>query len=163
MRVVHFCQQWIPVGCLIGLIAACAVPTRTDTTRPDTPRPAAVAPAPAVASAVAEYKARDPDASFTFAGAHVDSFATTAKTEVPDYALATLRAVGLPTARQNVVKLLTPSQAPLPARDLDAIVRVGRAGRCRGRSRHSIATGWWNGCARIARRWRSSSARRCRS
>ena len=124
MRVAHFCQQWIPVGCLIGLIAACAVPTRTDTTRPDTPRPAAVAPSPAVASAVAEYKARDPDASFTFAGAHVDSFATTAKTEVPDYALATLRAVGLPTARQNVVKLLTPSQAPLLARDLDATDRA---------------------------------------
>ena len=124
MRVAHFCQQWILVGCLIGLIAACAVPTRTDTTRPDTPRPAAVAPSPAVASAVAEYKARDPDASFTFAGAHVDSFATTAKTEVPDYALATLRAVGLPTARQNVVKLLTPSQAPLLARDLDATDRA---------------------------------------
>ena len=104
---------------LILLLAGCATQPQVDS-----PRTKGVAPSPAVASAIADYKARDPDASFSFVGAHVDGFATTAKAQVPDYALATLQAAGLSTAAQPVRKFLTPAQSTLPARDLDASDRA---------------------------------------
>jgi hypothetical protein len=100
-------------------IAGCAVQPRLDS-----PRAAGGAPSPAVAAAAAEYKSRDPDASFTFVGEHVDGFATTPKAQVPDYALPALQAAGLSTTPQPVRKLLTPAQGELRARDLDASDRV---------------------------------------
>ena len=106
---------------LVLVLAGCAT---QQTQVVDTPRRTDVAPSSAVAGAVAAYKARDPDASFSFVGGHVDSFATTAKAQVPDYALATLQAAGLSTVAQPVRKFLTPAQGTLPARDLDASDRA---------------------------------------
>lgn len=98
------------------LIAGCASVQRPA----DTPRRPATAPSSALAAAVAEFKARDPDASFSFVDGHVDSFATAAKAQVPDYALPVLAALGLPTTAEPVRRFLAPVRSPKPARDLDA-------------------------------------------
>src|SRR5262249_6736936 len=105
---------------LVLLLAGCAA----QVARRESPRSPRIAPNPTVATAVAEYKARDPDASFSFVGGQVDIFATTAKPRVPDYAVTVLTSLGLPTAARPVVRLLTPSQGSLRVRDLDATDRA---------------------------------------
>lgn len=107
------------------LCSSCAVePSRPnrDMLARETPRTLDVAARPDVLAAAERLKAEDPDASFTFFNGHVDSFATAAKPTVPDYALPTLRALGLPTEPRTVRRLGAPtsaSAAPRPARDLD--------------------------------------------
>ena len=120
MHVNRIFHQWVGIGCVALLLGGCAA----QLARVDSPRTPGVPPTPSVGSAVADYKARDPDASFTFAGAHVDGFATSAKATVPDYALPVLAAAGLPTTARPVVKLLTPTQGPVRSRDLDASDRM---------------------------------------
>jgi hypothetical protein len=113
-------RRLVSLSCIALLLSGCA----THIARRETPRAAAVPPAPEVASAVAYYKARDPDASFTFVDGHVDGFATSAKAEVPDYALMVLSQVGLSVTARPVTKLLTPIQGPSRIRDLDASDRA---------------------------------------
>ncbi|HEY3177740.1 MAG TPA: hypothetical protein VGL25_02535 [Casimicrobiaceae bacterium] len=105
--------------CLIGaplLLVGCAA----QIAKMETPRTSDERPSAAAERAVAEYKARDPDASFTFVAGSVDAFATSAKAQVPDYALPVLANLGLSTTARPVVKLLTPMQGPIRSRDLDA-------------------------------------------
>lgn len=85
----------------------------------DSPRTSSQPPAADIKRAVEAYKALDPDASFTFANGQVDSFATTAKSQVPDYAMATLATLGLPTAARPITKLPSPVQGPVQTSDLD--------------------------------------------
>jgi hypothetical protein len=107
------------------LCSSCAVepvlPDRSMLAR-ETPRARDEAARPEILAAVERFKAEDPDASFTFFNGHIDSFATSAKTTVPDYALPTLRALNLPTEPRTLHKLAAPtsaSTAAKPARDLD--------------------------------------------
>lgn len=79
-----------------------------------------VPPIPAVRRAVEDYKRQDRDASFTFVNGQVDSFATTAKAHVPDYAVPILVALGLPTTNSPIVKLAAPVRGPVQAVDLDS-------------------------------------------
>jgi hypothetical protein len=105
---------------LLAMSAGCAAlrPTKVETARHrDVP------PLGAVLNAVQAYKVTDPDASFSFFNGHVDAFATTAKTTVPDYARAILESHGLSTAPRTPLKLPAPTfsaQTPKPARNLDA-------------------------------------------
>ena len=187
MRASRLRHEVVWLGCVALLLSGCA----TKIAHMESPRTPDVPPAPAIAGAVAEYKARDPDASFTFVGGHVDGFATSAKPRVPDYALPVLSEVGLPTADRPVTKLLTPMQAPTRSRDLDASDRAlpfvsedatpryggdGHAGHERMRDRtaghhpsrrapraHPTPTAWSSGRVRMAERWRSSSGPQFRS
>lgn len=104
--------------CVLSSLPGCA---KKPATPADSPRTSGQPPAAEIKRVVEDYKARDPDASFTFANGQVDSFATTAKTQVPDYALPILTALGLPTATQPVTKLPPPVQGPQRAGDLDSI------------------------------------------
>ena len=93
----------------------------------DSARDRDLPPLPLLVQAVQTYKASDPDASFTFFNGHVDSFATTAKPTVPDYARPILESLGLSTAPRVPQKLPAPiasAQTAKPARDLDADLDV---------------------------------------
>jgi hypothetical protein len=108
------------VSCLLVctvLSASCAARV----VRRETPRRPTAA-RPDVQRSVEAFKAQDPEASFTFFQGHVDSFATSAKATVPDYALATLKELGLSTTSRTPRKLAAPIEAtkPRPSRDLDA-------------------------------------------
>lgn len=113
---------------ILLLFMGCAVPKAPDERRQktlelETPRVRDVSPRPAVVQAVQSFKATDPDASFTFFNGHVDSFATTAKRSVPDYALPSLRALGLNTDARVPLRLPAPTfsgDTPKLSRDLDA-------------------------------------------
>lgn len=109
---------------LAGVVLAlsgCATTPTTPMPVVDGPRAASqVQPAPSVRRAVEDYRRRDPDASFSFVNGHVDSFATTAKPQVPDYAVPVLTALGLPTTSQPIRKLTAPVRGPVDAIDLDA-------------------------------------------
>ena len=119
MRVTRLRHARVWLGCVALFLTGCATQiARVDTRAPHVP------PAPAVARAVADYKTRDPAASFTFVGGHVDSFATSAKAQVPDYASSVLIELGLPTGARPITKLLTPMQGPTRSRDLDASDRA---------------------------------------
>ena len=102
-----------------GLLAAAAIALllsgcAAQVARVETPRLPDVAPAPQVERAIAEYKARDPDASFTLVGGHVDAYATSAKEQVPDYALPILVELGLSTTARPVRRLLSPTRLRSP-------------------------------------------------
>jgi hypothetical protein len=120
MRVDRLRYRLVSLSCIALLLSGCA----THIARRETPRAAAVPPSPNLASAVADYKARDPDASFTFVGGQVDGFATSAKAQVPDYALTVLSQVGLSVTARPVTKLLTPIQGPPRTRNLDTSDRA---------------------------------------
>ncbi|MGH7233082.1 MAG: hypothetical protein ACREJU_17250 [Nitrospiraceae bacterium] len=80
------------------------------------------APSPVLLQEVNHFKMRDPDASFTFFNGHVDSFATSAKDTVPDYAMSVLQKLGLSTTSRVPRKLSAPTDSaatPKPAHDLD--------------------------------------------
>jgi hypothetical protein len=79
-----------------------------------------------VKSAINLFKAQDPQASFTFFAGHTDSFATRAKAQVPDYAIATLKQLGLSTVPRIPRRLAAPvwAQTPRPGQDLDANLDV---------------------------------------
>lgn len=96
------------------LLSACAHKTVRDT-----PRTPATQLSPTLQRALAEFRAADPDASFSFVDGHVDSFATSAKAHIPDYALPILRQFGLPETARPVTRLLDPVRQPKPRRDLD--------------------------------------------
>lgn len=85
----------------------------------DGARPPREAPSLAVAGAMADYRKLDADVSFTFAGPHIDSFATKSKAVIPDYALPVLAKLGLPTTAMPVRSLLLPSKGPIASRNLD--------------------------------------------
>ena len=119
MRVTRLRHARVWLGCVALFLTGCATQiARVDTRAPHVP------PAPAVARAVADYKTRDPAASFTLVGGHVDSFATSAKAQAPDYASSVLIELGLPTGARPITKLLTPMQGPTRSRDLDASDRA---------------------------------------
>lgn len=122
MRIAPRHTNALVVVALALTLTACA--THKEAPVEDSPRATGARPSAKVTTAINEFKARDPDASFTFAGAHVDSFATSAKAQVPDYALSVLAGVGLPTAARPVRKLLSPATGALPAIDHDASDRA---------------------------------------
>lgn len=96
--------------------------------RRETPRWRDKPPRSDLLRAVEKLKAEDPDASLTFFNGHVDSFATTAKTAVPDYALPVLRDLGLSTEPRTPLKLPAPTFSGEHAkltRDLDADFDLG--------------------------------------
>jgi hypothetical protein len=67
----------------------------------------AVDPDPMIADAVAAYQRQDPSALFTWFSGQVDSFATRPKATIPDYALPTLKTLGLSTTAREP-RLLSP-------------------------------------------------------
>jgi len=77
--------------------------------------------------AVGRFHSADPQASFTFVNGYVDSFSTAAKSSIPDYALPTLRALGLSTAARTPLKIAAPISArevAKRARNLDTDTSV---------------------------------------
>lgn len=120
MRTGRTAFQLASLACLLLIAGDSAAQTAPG----DGPRPPLAAPAPAVAGAIAELRKRDPDASLTYAGSHVDSFATTPKTQIPDYARPILARLGLPLKARPVRSLLSPSRRPNKGEDLE---RGGRA------------------------------------
>ena len=96
--------------------------------RHETPRWRDEPPRSDLLQAVEKLKSEDPDASVTFFNGHVDSFATTAKPTVPDYALPILRDLGLATEARTPLKLAAPTfsgDQEKSARDLDADLDLG--------------------------------------
>ncbi len=90
---------------------------------PDNPRTWDVPPLAAIEAAVADFRATDPDASFSYFNGHVDGFATRPKKFIPSYASNLLASVGLPLAPREPLLLGEPLNSdthPKPARDLDA-------------------------------------------
>ncbi|WP_055923434.1 hypothetical protein [Duganella sp. Root336D2] len=85
----------------------------------DGARPPREAPSLAVSSAMADYRKLDADVSFTFAGPHIDSFASKAKPVIPDYAMQVLVKLGMPATAKPVRSLLLPSKGPIASRDLE--------------------------------------------
>lgn len=75
---------------------------------------------PEVNDEVLVFLRSDPDARFTSFNCEVDSFTTTPKTSVPDYALPTLRALGLPERPQAPQLIPSPTSAGKPKQNLDA-------------------------------------------
>ncbi|NJK31309.1 MAG: PepSY domain-containing protein [Deltaproteobacteria bacterium] len=80
----------------------------TVTGEPESKTPDGIAPDPAIADAVAAYQRRDPDAIFTWFSGQVDSFATRPKATIPDYALPTLKQLGLSTTAREPLLLSPP-------------------------------------------------------
>jgi hypothetical protein len=133
MHTKRFYMHPVSVAMVAGLIWGCTstalsadisgvigIPLPSIAARAETPRIPSVSPSPATQRAVDEYKAMDATASFTFNGAHVDSFAASPKERVPEYALAVLRQLGLSTSAEPIRKLLTPARGQRLGRDLDA-------------------------------------------
>lgn len=113
-------SKFVLGSCVVLLLAACA---QVDVVQKETPRPADAAPNAKMVEAVRVFKQHDPDASFTFYGGHVDSFATKAKSAVPSYAISILKDLGLSTDPKTPRLLTAPTSAmekPKAARDLDA-------------------------------------------
>lgn len=75
---------------------------------------------PEMRAQVAAYRAADADASFSFYQCHVDGFATTPKASIPDYALPTLRALGLPLDPVSPERIPAPTDSPKYVQDLDS-------------------------------------------
>lgn len=107
--------SWLVICTVLSASCAARVAKRETPRGPRSGRPE-------VMRAVEAFKSQDPAASFTFFQGHVDSFATSAKAEVPDYALATLKELGLSATSRTPRKLAAPIRAvkPRAARDLDA-------------------------------------------
>ncbi|SER18713.1 hypothetical protein SAMN04244573_03050 [Azotobacter beijerinckii] len=57
---------------------------------------------------VEEYRAHDPNASFSFFNGHIDSFSTTPKNTIPEYAVKVLKALKLPTQTAEPLKIREP-------------------------------------------------------
>lgn len=55
-----------------------------------------------------EYRAQDPNASFSFFNGHIDSFSTTPKNTIPEYAVKVLKALKLPTQTAEPLKIREP-------------------------------------------------------
>lgn len=90
---------------------------------PDNPRTRDVPPLRAIEAAVADFKAADPDASFSYFNGHVDGFATRPRKALPAYASYVLASVGLPLVTREPIFLGSPLHTdthPKPARDRDA-------------------------------------------
>lgn len=83
-----------------------------------------IAPNPAIAEAVAAYEREHPDAVFSWFNGQVDSFTSTPKLTIPDYALPTLKQLGLSTEARTP-KLLAPpvnsAEHPNVGRNIDAM------------------------------------------
>ncbi|MEL6865891.1 MAG: hypothetical protein AAFP19_15805 [Bacteroidota bacterium] len=99
--------------------------TSTPTERPtqDSPRDRDINPLPEIVDAVKRYQEVDRDASFSYFNGHVDNFATSAKNTIPQYAMATLKKLGLPTKAQKPMKLAKPrssKQQTKPGNKLDS-------------------------------------------
>jgi len=88
----------------------------------DSSRKTDIKPLSEVLKAVEKYKENDPNASFSFFNGHVDNFATSAKSTVPDYAKPILKSLGLSTSPRTPLKIGAPTSAketPKPGYDLD--------------------------------------------
>ncbi len=79
-------------------------------------------PVPRVAlrDAIADLQRTDPDAVFSFFNCEVDSFSTTPKDTIPDYARDVLMSLGLPVVPVTPERMLQPTDLPKPGQDLDS-------------------------------------------
>lgn len=71
-------------------------------------RSQATQPSEKLSALVEEYRTQDPNASFSFFNGHIDSFSTTPKPTIPEYAVKTLKELGLPAQAAEPLKIQAP-------------------------------------------------------